>query len=223
LPTHNTLSVESLRSYRTLAQAASSATASQPAEEAAASTTKNGAPAASSSSSSVPAVEVTEYFKPSSDTVKELLSHVKHERCVSFVASLFSVLQVLTSSSLFFRPHRPLNDLYTMSLFTSLLRQFTSHFSLAHPRSPKLLLLAPSSHPQPSSLTLEQESAMELLSKLVIGSKKENLRAAAEEHGKDRGSAGCTTREEVLDKIKAGCTGYWGLKSGKEDEVVKCV
>lgn len=79
--------VQGLRSFRTLAQAANSAAsaAAQPASttEASTSTAKNGAATASSSSSSaVSGVEITEYFKPSGDSLRELLSHVEHERFV---------------------------------------------------------------------------------------------------------------------------------------------
>jgi len=65
---------------------------------------------------------------------------------------------------------------------------------------------------------------MELLAKLVLGSKnEETLAERAREYGREQGKAGCTTREEVLERIKQGSVGYWGLKDGKGEEVIKYV
>ncbi|GAA5888269.1 hypothetical protein JCM6882_008562 [Rhodosporidiobolus microsporus] len=194
--------VEALRPYRTLAQDASSSSSSSSATP---SSSAGGAPSASSTSTSNAAattdsapgageIEITEYFKPSSEAVRELLDKVPHER-----------------------PH---NGLYTAPLLTSLIRTFsTTLFSLAHPRSPSLLLLSPLAHPSPSSLSLEQESAMELLAAIVCDPKKGE---SAESYGEREGRRGCVGREVVGGRVREGCVKHWGVRrKGEEGEVVK--
>ncbi|GAA5980490.1 hypothetical protein JCM11641_003412 [Rhodosporidiobolus odoratus] len=187
--------VETLRPYRTLAQesAATASSSAAPANNTASSSSAAGT-AAVASPQGAGEIEVKEYYKPSSDSVKELLSRVEHER--------------------------PTNNLYSPPLISSLLKSFTTHFSLNHPRSPSLLLLHPSAHPTPSSLTLDQESAMELLAKVVLEHKKGER---AEEFGRDKGRAGCVDRAGAVERLKEGCTKYWTVrrKDGGEGEVKK--
>ncbi|BGO95274.1 hypothetical protein NBRC10512_003037 [Rhodotorula toruloides] len=132
--------------------------------------------------------EVTELWKLSGDSVKELFRSVEHER--------------------------PPQDLYTASQLSTLLRRFTDTHSVAHPSHRSLLLLTPSAHPSPSSLSLESEAAIELLARCVL-----KKGETPDQVGKEKGSPGCITREEALKRIrKDGCTGYWALRKGKNGE-----
>ncbi|GAA5869539.1 hypothetical protein JCM8547_001518 [Rhodosporidiobolus lusitaniae] len=188
--------VESLRPYRTIARDSSSSSTTNPSDpsSAPASSTANGCSAsatASGSSSSSSDVEVIEYFKPQSSAVQALLSHVEHDR--------------------------PSNSLYTSAQLSTLLRTFFTTFSLPHPRSSKLLLLTPTSHPSPSSLTLEQESAMELLASVVCGKGE-----SPEGYGEKEGRKGLVEREKVGERVRQGCVGFWGLRrKGEGEEVIK--
>ncbi|GAA5827820.1 hypothetical protein JCM11251_007689 [Rhodosporidiobolus azoricus] len=181
--------VEALRPYRTLAQesSASAATASASAAIDDAST------AADASSSGAGEVSITEYYKPTTEAVKELLGKVEH--------------------------NRPQEGLYPPSLLTTVLRSFSTLYSLQHPRSPSLLLLHPSAHPSPSSLSLEQESAMELLASIVVDGKKGET---AQAYGEREGRKGLVGRERAAERIREGCVRYYGVKRGKDgEEVVK--
>lgn len=116
-------------------------------------------------------------------------------------------------------PGSPAHDLYTSSHLSVLLRRFTDSHSLSHPSHRALLLLAPSSHPSPSSLSPAQLSAMDLLARVVL-----RKGEVAEQVGSERGAPGCVSREEALRRIRegAGCTAYWGIRrAGATDEVVK--
>ncbi|GAA5891504.1 hypothetical protein JCM8208_007305 [Rhodotorula glutinis] len=134
-------------------------------------------------------LEVKELWKLSGDGVKELFRHVDHER--------------------------PANDLYTTSQLSTLLRRFTDAHSLSHPSHRALLLLTPSAHPNPPSLSLEQESAIELVARVVL-----KKGETADAYGAEKGAAGCVGRDEALRRIKSGCTAFWGYKKDG-DEVIK--
>ncbi|GAA5903985.1 hypothetical protein JCM5296_002473, partial [Sporobolomyces johnsonii] len=169
--------VEALRPFRTLAQDAAAE-----AKAAAASTSSSGADASSSAPapSGAGAVTVQEYFKPSG-AVRELLGHVEHDR--------------------------PTNDLYPPTLLRTSLLAFATKYTLSHPRDQKYLLLSPTSHPSPSSLSLEQLGAMELLAAALL-KKGEEL--------------GMVSKEEAVKRLRAaGCTGYWGVRKGGGEETVK--
>ncbi|GAA5969333.1 hypothetical protein JCM21900_002814 [Sporobolomyces salmonicolor] len=168
--------VEALRPFRTLAQDAAAE-----AKAAAASASSSGADASSSAPapSGAGAVTVQEYFKPSG-AVREFLGHVEHDR--------------------------PPNDLYPPTLLRTSLLSFASKYALSHPRDQKYLLLSPTSHPSPSSLSLEQLSAMELLA------------AALLKKGED---LGMVSKEEASKRLRAACTGYWGVRQGGGEETVK--
>ncbi|GAA6014443.1 hypothetical protein JCM10207_001608 [Rhodosporidiobolus poonsookiae] len=189
--------VESQRSYRTLSQDASSTTSASTGAASPAGPPSSSATAAASASSfsssaaaaDKPGVQVTTYFKPSSAGVVELLSHIPHER--------------------------PPNALYTHTALAALLRAFSTHFSLAHPRSPKLLLLSPSALPPSSPPSLEQESAMELLASVVLDKKSGE---AAAEYGAKEGHRGCVGREKAVERVKEGCVEHWGMRRGGEEE-----
>ncbi|GAA6036264.1 hypothetical protein JCM8097_006866 [Rhodosporidiobolus ruineniae] len=133
--------VDALRSYRTIAQETSQAAAAASAGPSSSADAASPSAAEANGSDGAGGIEVKEYWKPSSDSVKELLSKVEHER--------------------------PSNGLYTTTQLSSLLRSFATHYSLPHPRSQKHLLLSPSSHPSPSTLPLESLSAIELLARVV--------------------------------------------------------
>ncbi|BGP19842.1 hypothetical protein JCM10213v2_007973 [Rhodosporidiobolus nylandii] len=181
--------VESLRPYRTIAQesaaASSAASAADPSSAAA-----NGS---SSAAAAEGGVEVTEYYKPSSSSVAELLSHIPHER--------------------------PPSGMYTTSQLSTLLKTFTTTYTLSHPRQPKLLLLSPTAHPSPSTLPLESLSAMELLAAVVLDRKKGET---PQGYGREAGRAGCVARETVLERVREGCTVFFGVRRGKGgEEVIK--
>ncbi|GAA5990383.1 hypothetical protein JCM10908_007347 [Rhodotorula pacifica] len=201
--------VEKVPRYKTVAAAAAGGESSSSAAAGAsndiastsvAATTANGSSASSSASGGGGGVEVRELWKLSGDGVKQLFRSVPHER--------------------------PPHDLYTTADLTSLLRTFTSTHSLPHPSQRSLLLLTPSAHPSPSSLTPQQKEAIDLLARCVC---KKGERP--EEIGKERGAPGCVGREEAVRRIReGGCTGYWGMKrrgkvaaggEGEEDEVIK--
>ncbi|BGP51435.1 hypothetical protein JCM10450v2_007377 [Rhodotorula kratochvilovae] len=134
--------------------------------------------------------EVRELWKLSGESVKELIRSVEHER--------------------------PPNDLYPTSLLSSLLRTFTTTHSLSHPSQRSLLLLTPSAHPSPPSLSPAQTQAIDLLSRVVL-----RKGERAKEVGSERGAPGCVGREEALRRVLAGCTAYWGYSRKGGEELIK--
>ncbi|GJN93815.1 hypothetical protein Rhopal_006873-T1 [Rhodotorula paludigena] len=115
--------------------------------------------------------EVRELWKLSGDGVKELFRSVEHER--------------------------PAHDLYTSSHLSTLLRRFTDAHSLSHPSHRALLLLAPTSHPSPSSLSPAQLAAMDLLARVVL-----RKGEVAEQVGSERGAPGKGSPPTIRVQIK---------------------